>query len=128
MKSALIQFSVENFRSFRDRAVFSMETIHPIVKSEDKYCHYFSAGKKTHYIHVAKNSFIFGPNASGKSNLLDAIQYMDMKVELSHDVSKKEDMRQDFFRLDAISKEKPSFFEIIMDIDTEVFQYNFEIL
>ncbi len=105
-----------------------METLHPSNKLHDKYCHYFPTGKKSHEIYVAKNSFIFGPNASGKSNLLTAMKYMSRKVQYSHDVNKKEDMKPDYFRLNTESKNKSSFFEIIMDIDTEVFQYNFELL
>ena len=63
----LVRFSVENYRSFNERQVFSM-----------------AAGKHTrHKKHLAvvngkrllKGSVLFGANAAGKSNLIRAISF-----------------------------------------------------
>ena len=64
----LIRFSVENYKSFKERQIFSMvagkQTRHP-----------------THCLHIddkqlLKSSFFFGANASGKSNFVRAIDFM----------------------------------------------------
>ncbi len=64
----LIRFSVENFLSFKDRVVFSMipgsGTLKPNHKSE-----------KVKGISALKASIILGANASGKSNLIKAIDF-----------------------------------------------------
>lgn len=64
----LIRFSVENFLSFKDRVVFSMipgsGTLKPNHKSE-----------KIKGISALKASIILGANASGKSNLIKAIDF-----------------------------------------------------
>ncbi|MDO9152121.1 MAG: AAA family ATPase, partial [Paludibacter sp.] len=64
----LIRFSIENFLSFKDRVVFSMipgsGTLKPNHKSE-----------KVKGISALKASIILGANASGKSNLIKAIDF-----------------------------------------------------
>jgi len=64
----LIRISVENFLSFKDRVVFSMipgsGTLKPNHKSE-----------KVKGISALKASIILGANASGKSNLIKAIDF-----------------------------------------------------
>lgn len=41
MKSALIQFSVENFLSFKNRVTFSMETTYSSEKEKLESCPFF---------------------------------------------------------------------------------------
>lgn len=64
----LIRFSIENFLSFKDRVVFSMipgsGTLKPNHKSE-----------KVKGISALKATIILGANASGKSNLIKAIDF-----------------------------------------------------
>lgn len=64
----LIDFSVENFRSFKTEQVLSMY-------AESKLSHH--AGNlfcTNDDIHVVRTTAIYGSNASGKSNILKAIQ------------------------------------------------------
>jgi len=64
----LIRFTIENFLSFKDRETFSMlpgkGTLKPTHKS-----------KTIKGISTLKTSVIFGANASGKSNLIKAIDF-----------------------------------------------------
>ena len=63
----LVRFIVENFLSFKERQVFSMvaakHTRHPDHVITLK-------GKR-----ILKGSFLFGANASGKSNFIKSINY-----------------------------------------------------
>ena len=61
----LIQFSVENFRSFKERAVLSMEASSR-KEHEDHVAH---IGKER----ILRTASIFGANAAGKSNLFRAL-------------------------------------------------------
>ena len=64
----LIRFSIENFLSFRDRVVFSMIPGKGTLKPNHK-------SKLIKGISTLKASVIFGANASGKSNLVKAIDF-----------------------------------------------------
>lgn len=64
----LIRFSVENFLSFSDRQKFSMLPGKGILKGEHK-------SSRINGISVLKTAVLFGANASGKSNLIKAIDF-----------------------------------------------------
>ena len=61
----LLQFSVSNYRSFKETAVLSMEA----SKDHTHENHVSIFGKDR----VLQNACIFGANASGKSNLFRAL-------------------------------------------------------
>lgn len=71
----LINFEVENFKSYKETVVFSMER-----------GAYLRKHSKTHVLTVTKNvdllksAFIFGPNANGKTTLLDALKLLNILV------------------------------------------------
>lgn len=65
----LIEFSVANYRSFRERQTFSMVAA-PRLKKGDNV---FLADLEGERIELLKAAVIYGPNASGKSNLLRAL-------------------------------------------------------
>jgi len=64
----LIRFTVENFLSFKDRVMFSMIPGKGTLKPNHKT-------KPIRGISALKASVIFGANASGKSNLIKAIDF-----------------------------------------------------
>lgn len=67
----LIRFSVENFLSFKDRQTFSMIAG---KGGRDKNFHLIK-GVSRDDINLVKTSVLFGPNASGKSNMIKAIEF-----------------------------------------------------
>jgi len=79
----LVQFRVKNYRSFLDEAVLSMQA------AKDREFDQLN----TFYIHegplpkgeneLLKSALIFGPNASGKSNMLKGLRYMQQAVLFS---------------------------------------------
>lgn len=64
----LIRFTIENFLSFKDRVVFSMIPGKGTLKPNHKT-------KTIKGISALKTSVVFGANASGKSNLIKAIDF-----------------------------------------------------
>jgi hypothetical protein len=66
----LIEFSVENYRSFQEKQTLSM------VAAEDDETMLNSNTfpmPNTDDLHLVTSAAIYGPNASGKSNLIKAI-------------------------------------------------------
>jgi len=66
----LIEFKVENFRSYKDIVTFSM------VASHDKDFLDNNTITVSEKMRLLKTSVIYGANASGKSNLFKAIAFM----------------------------------------------------
>ena len=66
----LIDFTMKNFKSFKDETTLSLETGERLSKFRESNT--ISVGK----ISLLKNLLIFGPNGSGKSNLLDGLKLM----------------------------------------------------
>lgn len=112
----LIRFSVENFMSYKNTQVFSMV-----------------AGKQTkHRDHVVdikgrrvlKGSYFFGANASGKSNLVEAISFARNIV---FDGAKKNSLANKHFRIDKNYVEKPGVFQFDIYINGHFYSYGFAI-
>lgn len=70
----LIKFSISNFMSFKDKMTFSMERSN--VDKETLEENYFTHNKTN----LLKSAIILGPNASGKTNLIQALEYMRFLV------------------------------------------------
>ncbi|WP_437752287.1 AAA family ATPase [Sorangium sp. So ce1389] len=70
----LLQFVVENFLSFRDKAVLSLVAVDGVPHAENQVAR-LDAGQ-----HVLKCAAIYGANASGKSNLVKALQFAQRLV------------------------------------------------
>lgn len=115
----LIQFRVGNYRSFNDVQTFSIvATSDPRLRAN---C------IETSKPPVLKTVAVFGPNASGKSNLVKAISTMDHVVESSATSINLGDSIPNVspFRLDGMSLNQPSMFEIIANINKTRYVYGF---
>ncbi|MBI5479496.1 MAG: AAA family ATPase [Deltaproteobacteria bacterium] len=102
----LIQFSVENFASFRDRAVLTMLATGPEAGSAD--ARYVTLDDTR----LVKCAALYGANAAGKSNLVDAFRFV--KGLVLHGTRPDEPIAATFFpfRLDASSASRPSRFQV----------------
>jgi len=104
----LVEFSVENFLSFRDEQRFSM------VASKER------ADSKG-VIEAAKSgddgllacAAIYGPNAAGKSNLVQAINYVKVLITNSFNRGLDDGTGIQTFRLDAQYRDQATKFEVI---------------
>jgi len=118
----LIEFRVKNFRSLRDEQVLSL------VASKDKTLldsNTVETGIKAVHT-LLRSATIYGANASGKSNIVKALQYMRGVVTESATVIKPgQTYNVQPFRLDKSSATEPTEFEVTFLIDNVRYQYGF---
>jgi hypothetical protein len=109
----LIDFSVSNYLSFNDKETFSM-TAGKTRKYSDRL--YNDKNLK-----LTKCEVIFGANASGKSNVVSAFQFVQNMVldGFPRGFSNK------YYRLDQKNKNKPSEFEIKILCDSNILCFGF---
>ncbi|MCC7492937.1 MAG: ATP-binding protein [Fimbriimonadaceae bacterium] len=118
----LIEFSVTNYRSFRDPVKLSLvatdrEPDDPRVVTVD------TRGAKP--LRLLRSAVIYGPNASGKSNLVKALLLMDRMVRGSRFASIDESVARRPFLLDPAAAREPTEFEAIFYQDGEQYTYGF---
>lgn len=118
----LVEFHVKNFRSLRDEQVLSL------VASKDKTLqdtHTLSTGLKAAPI-LLRSAVVYGANASGKSNLIKALQYMRAVVlESATVIQPGQAYSVQPFRLDDRSGRQPTEFEVTFILDGVRYQYGF---
>ena len=117
----LVEFSVTNFRSIRDKQTLSM------VKGkghEHEATHTFkptAPGSET----LLKSAAIYGANAAGKSNIIKAISTMRKMVVESAKGQLGDKLPVTPFMFDPETPKQPSEFEIIFIQDNVRYQYGF---
>ncbi|MDF2651271.1 MAG: abortive infection protein [Paenibacillus sp.] len=115
----LIRFSVQNFLSFMSGVSLSLES-EPITELEDT--HTFTVGP----FKLLKSSVIYGANASGKSNLLNAMDVMkDIVLNSSKESNATEDFKVIPFRLSSLTENEPTVFEMEFIQDNKMYRYGF---
>jgi len=113
----LISFAVTNFRSIRERLEFNM------LKTGLKgfSANYLTAKNRKQLL---RSLVLYGPNASGKSNLLRAMRALEYLVNTSSSYKPDEVLEPyEPFRLDKSSKNQPVVFEIVFMADDIQFDY-----
>ena len=120
----LVEFSVGNFRSFKDIQTLSM--VAAPISSKNKELDEQNTFQATPKLRLLKTKAIYGANGSGKSNLVHSM--MSFLILISE--SLKEDTFSAFFNSPFLfstkSKEEPSFFQIILIIEGILYRYGFE--
>src|SRR3990167_10068922 len=120
----LIEFRVTNFRSIRETQVFSM------VASKDG-AHVESSCIETGIPaipRVLRSAILYGPNASGKSNLISALGFMRSMVETSAvGVREGQSLNVTPFRFDPITSSASSEFEVTFLENGVRYQYGFSL-
>ena len=118
----LVEFRVKNFRSLRDEQVLSL------VASTDKTLldtHALSTGLRA-APHLLKSAVVYGANASGKSNLIKALQYMrGVVLESAAVIQPGQTYSVQPFRLDVGSASQPTEFEVTFILNGVRYQYGF---
>ena len=117
----LIEFSVKNFRSFKDRQALSL------VKAkggELEDTNTFLAGAPKP-MGLLKSVAVYGPNAGGKSNLLAALKTMKSIVKKSAKNQRGDSLPVIPFLLDGATAGAPSEFEVVFIVDGARYQYGF---
>lgn len=122
----LIEFSVGNYKSFKDIVTFSMVAAKLTSKNKEIDANNIFTYKKS--INLVKTAALYGANASGKSNFVKAFVFMrNFVINSSKESQATEDINIDNFRLSTITENKPSFFEMIFVVDGIRYRYGFEL-
>lgn len=121
----IIKFTIGNFLSFKDKTTISFEAqknykdhknaifeIEPIIKNK-----------------FIKTAAIYGANASGKSNFVKAIKFFKYFITEFRPMGEGENKIPlvNEFLLSEETESQPSFFEIEIVIDGEIYIYGFEV-
>lgn len=121
----LIEFSVANYLSFKERQTFSM-----VASKGDELqdTHTFlapiSGGKSS--IRLLRSAAVYGANAAGKTNLLAAFRVMSkVVVKSASEKMRGESLPATPFMLDAKMQKMPSAFEIHFIVDKVRYEYGF---
>ena len=118
----LIELSVANFRSFRDRVTLSLEA-EPRISERDK------SVDERNVAHTPDGDLlrvvgIYGANAGGKSNLVTALATLrTMVLNSAREGQKGDRLPAAPFRLDAESLAAPSELEVVFTQDGSQVRY-----
>ncbi len=122
----LIGFSVGNYKSFNETVTLSM--VASSITEEDKELDKNNVFPINDKLSLLKSAAIYGANASGKSNLIAAINFMKWFVlNSSKETQVSEAIDIEAFRLSTETEKEPSFFEIVFLIEGKTFRYGFEV-
>lgn len=117
----LIRFNIKNFLSFATKDDGTSEEFSMLAgKVRSKKDHLY----KDDNISILKFGAVFGANASGKSNLVKAFDFMQTTIT----EGLPEGHTEKYCRVNPANKEKSSYFELEIKLNDKYYAYGFEIL
>ena len=119
----LVRFSVRNFRAFRERAEWSLVASADKTREEDNVIDQPAFG-----LRLLKSAVVYGANASGKSKLVEAMEFMQGFVQgssTSGQTGKPTGVEP--FRLNPTAAAAASDFEIQFIHQEVLYRYGFEL-
>lgn len=117
----ILKFKVKNFRSIKNEIVLNLQATSD--KSMEEHATF-----ETGNVKLLKTVGIYGPNASGKTNILKAfLIFRTMILESQIRSTLPVDLPNEYFKLSLETENKPSLFELTFLLNNEVFIYGFEI-
>lgn len=123
LNSMLLRFSVENFRSFKERQTLFLSAVKTCKEWRDENTAE-DAGQR-----ILRSAVIYGANASGKTNLFLAMERMRIFMLVSVDIDKNPNkLFAEPFLLSMESVTKPETFELQFTYGGKVFTYGFSLL
>lgn len=123
----LVNFKVKNFRSFYEETIFSMQAI---PNKEFAELNTFKCNEKLfpkNENELLKTATIFGANASGKTNLVKALDFMRSLILTSSNPLNPIVQRNTPFAFYNCSENEPTLFEIEIVSNGVFYDYGFEI-
>ena len=114
----LISFTVENYRSFKDKKTFSLK-----ASSMQELKEFI---REDNGVKLLPAVAVYGANSSGKSNLLSALKMMKKVLLSSVKTNPTETLKTDTFKLDERYFQKPTLFEAVFTSDDYTYRYGFE--
>lgn len=120
----LIEFRVANFRSIREEQVLSMVA----AKDNSHAATHLMATGVPSIPKLVRSAVIYGPNAGGKSNLVDAVTFMrNVVANSATQVVEGQRFNCQPFKLDAKSANSPVEFDMTFILDGIRHQYGFSL-
>ena len=116
----LIRFAFKNFKSFKEENVLDMEAT---SLKEHEY-----NVAKTDQVNLLKVAAIYGANASGKTNVLQAFDYMKKRILVSDDSKKNSPIDEDNVYSYMINNEPISLEVEILAKNNKIYKYGFDVL
>ena len=121
----LIQFTVRNFRTFKDKATLSL-----IASNYDKATREAEniSVSNNYGLRILKSAVIYGANASGKSKFIEALMFMKhFTINSSKDSQKGDEISVEPFKLSSETENEPSEFEVLFTFKKILYRYGFEV-
>jgi len=117
----LIEFSVENYLSFRSKAKFSLNSASIRDFQENNV---FETGK----YRLLKGAAVYGANASGKSNLIKALHFLrNLVLRSAQNMQISDEIPVQPFKLNSETETQPSAFEVVFFSDGITYRYGIEV-
>jgi len=110
----LKRFSLENFSSYKEENYLDLTA----GRTESHLSHLYDFKK----VKLLKSAIIYGANASGKSNLIRAMEYA--KNIITENLNEINTYKK-YFRLDKESSTKPTQFEFELELNNKFYSYGF---
>ena len=114
----LISFTVENYRSFKEKKTFSLKA--------SSLQEHIAFVRENNGVKLLPAVAVYGANSSGKSNLLSALKMMKKVLLSSVKTNPTETLKTDTFKLDERYFQKPTLFEAAFTKNDCIYRYGFE--
>ena len=122
----IIQFTVENFLSFKEQVTLSL--VASALKEKQSLTDDVIFELEGTNISLLKSAVVYGANASGKSNLIKALDFFKwFVINSSKGVQSSEKIQVESFRLHKDTETEPSYFETIFADAESQYRYGFEL-
>ena len=122
----IIQFTVENFLSFKEQTTLSL--VASALKEKQSLVEDVVFELDGANISLLKSAVVYGANASGKSNLVKALNFFKwFVINSSKGVQSSEKILVESFRLHKDTELEPSYFEAIFADKDSQYRYGFEL-
>jgi AAA15 family ATPase/GTPase len=115
----IVSFSFENWMSFRDKV-----TISAVASRQLRYMERLPWVKK-YKIHVLPVLAIYGGNASGKSNILKALEFAQELIEKKKDIDEEIDVQPFLLSPEFVGRPSRFWFELL--INEKIYDYSFSV-
>ena len=125
LQAMLVEFSVGNYRSFKEPVTFSMVAANIVAK--DKKLDENNVFAVDDELKLLKSAAIYGANASGKSNLAKALIFTKwLMINSSRETQSIDEIQVEPFELSTDTEDKPSYFELVFLMGGKRYRYGFE--
>lgn len=121
----LVEFTVGNFCSFRDPATLSL--VATKLTSQDEQVDFNNVFAVENQPSLLTSAAIYGANASGKSNLVEAMEFMrSFVIRSARETTSTGGIAANPFRLNPRTLQEPSHFEMTFLLEEVRYRYGFE--